>query len=225
MKRIILAVSALAVLTSAGVATAAPSNVFSTPHNMAMRGSNTGDVCIFCHASHNASKTSKAPLWNRTLPNGATYVLYSSPTAKNRIYKSGLTTSSPSLGCMSCHDGGTIGGRLINGPADVPSGTPVTATAIATGKTNFGSDLSNHHPVNFNIDDTVSGGEIQPKVMITMPGTGLPLYHTGRPVIGGEGSDLGMECSTCHNSHDQTYGKFLRKSAVGSALCITCHNK
>ncbi len=224
MKKIILAALAITAL-SVGTALAGPSNVATTVHNMTTRGSNTMDYCIFCHASHNASKTSKAPLWNRTLPSGASYVLYSSPTAKNHIYKSGLTTTSTSLGCMSCHDGGTIGGRLINGPADVPGGTPVTATAIAVGKTNFGSDLSNHHPINFNIDDTVSNGEIQPKFLIAMPGTGLPLFKTGRPVLGGEGNDLGMECSTCHNSHDQSFGKFLRKTSVGSQLCVTCHLK
>lgn len=219
----VLAVSIIAVVMSAGAVLA--STVALTAHNMSTRGSNSTTVCEFCHTPHNANKTLKAPLWNRTLPSGSSYVLYSSATAKNRIYKSGLTSSSISLGCMSCHDGGAIGGRVINNPADVPDGTPVTANVIAVGKKNFGSDLSGHHPVNFNLDDSIAGtAELNMKFMITGPGN-IPLYKTGRAITGAGDDGTGVECSSCHDSHDNTYGKFLRKTNVASALCLTCHIK
>lgn len=31
-------------------------------------------------------------------------------------------------------------------------------------------------------------------------------------------------CSTCHNQHDQTYGKFLRVDNTGNAMCKDCHS-
>ncbi len=221
MKSKILALAVAVTLAVAGNSFA-DSTILVTQHNLMMRNSNLTQPCAFCHTPHNASKASKAPLWNRTLPNGALFTLYSSNTAKNRLYKSGFTASSASLGCMSCHDGGTIGGRIINAPAEVPEGTPITADVIGVGKKNFGYDLTNHHPVNFNIDDTANAGIVS-KFGITTEG--LTLYKTGRPITGGGDNGTGIECSTCHNSHDNSFGKFLRKSNAGSSLCLTCHIK
>ena len=35
-----------------------------------------------------------------------------------------------------------------------------------------------------------------------------------------------MECATCHDVHDkQGNAGLLRKTDVGSALCLTCHNR
>jgi predicted CXXCH cytochrome family protein len=32
-----------------------------------------------------------------------------------------------------------------------------------------------------------------------------------------------VECSSCHNVHDNAYGNFLAMSNDGSALCLACH--
>ncbi|UCC25314.1 MAG: cytochrome c3 family protein [Gemmatimonadales bacterium] len=41
-------------------------------------------------------------------------------------------------------------------------------------------------------------------------------------VVDGE---VRVECTSCHTSHDNTNGAFLRISNEGSALCLTCHIK
>lgn len=218
MKKLIIA--AVSIIATATVSFA---GVSATPHNLTTRNSSTTEVCVYCHTPHRAAADVK-PLWNRNMPTASTFKLYSSPTAKMKIYKSGLTATSVSLTCMSCHDGGSLGGRIINNPTDVPDGTSVTADALpaasASYHLNFGTDLSNHHPVNFNLDD-FANPKIMPKNTIEIGG--LPLFKTGRPIQGFEIDGKGIECSTCHSSHDNSKGKFLRKLNAGSALCITCH--
>jgi len=34
-----------------------------------------------------------------------------------------------------------------------------------------------------------------------------------------------VECSSCHDPHDNTYGSFLVEDNSGSALCLRCHVK
>ncbi|MBN1447336.1 MAG: hypothetical protein JXA28_05345, partial [Bacteroidetes bacterium] len=34
-----------------------------------------------------------------------------------------------------------------------------------------------------------------------------------------------VECSSCHDPHDDTNGNLLRVSNTSSTLCLGCHNK
>lgn len=215
MKKLIIATLTIIAAT----ASASFAGIHTTPHNLTTRNSNTSEACVFCHTPHRASTVIK-PLWNRNLPTASAFKLYSSETTKMKIYKSGLTATSMSLTCMSCHDGGSLGGRIINNPTDVPDGTAVTADALPTASAsyhlNFGTDLSNHHPINFNLDD-FANPKIAPQVAIEA--SGLPLFKTGRPIEGMMDNGRGIECSTCHNSHDNSNGKFLRNNN----FCVVCH--
>lgn len=43
-------------------------------------------------------------------------------------------------------------------------------------------------------------------------------------VVGGE-PEPSVECASCHDPHETTYGTFLRMSNSGSGLCLACHVK
>lgn len=53
-------------------------------------------------------------------------------------------------------------------------------------------------------------------------GDGLPLYD-GNSL--GQGLGPTVECASCHDPHKTAYGTFLRRTNVGSSLCLTCHIK
>ena len=62
--------------------------------------SSSPEVCVWCHATHNANTTTAGPLWNR-----------SRTTAVFTVYASGTMDTNPgtpspdSLLCLGCHDG------------------------------------------------------------------------------------------------------------------------
>jgi predicted CXXCH cytochrome family protein len=109
------------ILVSAGMLVTslamAAGNVANTKHNFAIGGGSAmyqstqiSEVCIFCHTPHNAGRTRQ--LWNKVnngaSPTFATFRLYtSSGTLTTVTRNSKLTASSPSLLCLSCHDGKT----------------------------------------------------------------------------------------------------------------------
>lgn len=62
-----------------------------------------------------------------------------------------------------------------------------------------------------------------------IPAAGTPGFNTAPDQLKGW-PDLKLyngriECSTCHNPHDNATASFLRKTNAGSAVCYTCHNK
>jgi len=212
------------------------------------------EVCVFCHTPHGASTNvlyaqdgvgTPGFLWNRVLPKGAAngYKLYSSSTLT--LIPANNNPTGISLMCLSCHDGVT---SIAVGRAD--NGTNVLLELPATGSVmvdtswdpgantkigeiyngnallggwgpNIGNltalgnpiDLSNDHPVSFKTD-----------VMASMPG-----MKAGWPTDPGLrlfGSHKSMECSTCHNVHDNTtYPPFLAVSNDQSKMCLACHDK
>ena len=76
----------------------------------------TTQVCIFCHTPHNASPA--VPLWNKNYyaPDAAGYRLYTSSTTLSNTVKhnSSIGPNSPSMLCLSCHDGKTAINVLHN---------------------------------------------------------------------------------------------------------------
>ncbi len=105
--------------------------------------------------------------------------------------------------CLGCHDGVT--------GIDNYGGSSNTTTVMSASYANLTLDLQDDHPVgvaypadsdtNFINDETV---------ILTLK---LP--------------DGNVECSSCHNPHDNTTGsgKFQRIDNVNSDLCLSCHNK
>jgi len=193
-------------------------------------------ICIYCHAPHNTVKPSGTntymPLWNHaaSLNQPIDFTMYRNTITgdipdniahRSQAMELMTVPGSVSLLCLSCHDGsvatneyGMNSGLSSKGLKDqfIPAGGRASI--------GFGADLSNHHPIGFDYQSVIDGGDDEINATITDVGaTGLTiadLLTKGR-----------MECSTCHDVHNtkNTGEKFLWISDAGSALCLTCHKK
>jgi predicted CXXCH cytochrome family protein len=211
LKRI--AASRLAAAVAAGLLLAsvsAAAAIANTRHNLSISGPGTvkaaveTQICIFCHAPHNNAPSS--PLWNRRSP-GGTYVPYASSTAAGAA---GQPTGA-SLMCLSCHDGTIALGEVLSRSSSIPMSGGVTTMPAGAGRS--GTDLSDDHPVSFSYSAAFAAarGELV-----------APAALTGRVRLDASGQ---LQCTSCHDPHDDTYGKFLVVANQASALCQTCHVK
>ena len=173
-------------------------------------------VCVFCHTVHNADPA-YGKLLNHELNPGTSYQMYDSNTMDM------IQSASPhegSLICLSCHDG-TIAVNSLNnlpGPEGAglygsPGGSGLDGGgAIAAGSHAFvGTDLRDDHPVGIFYDST--------KDLNFHAKTGNGQSYPDKLLDDG----LYVECTSCHNPHDNTYSNFLVESNSGSALCTRCH--
>jgi len=186
-----------------------------TNHNLSISGTGTiktttaaeTQTCVFCHVPHAASTA--GPLWNRRTP-ANTYIPYSSTTTNAVVGQPDGT----SLLCLSCHDGTIALGELTSrGATNVVMAGGVTT--MPAGVSNIGIDLSSDHPVSFVYNAalvTANAGELA-----------NPTTLTGKVKLHGPTQKL--QCSSCHDAHDNSNGKFLVVANTASALCITCHTK
>lgn len=208
----------VACLTLWGAQAFAVANVAITKHNLSVSGPGSikatteTEICVFCHVPHNASNL--APLWNRRNPDATpNYTPYASSTTKGTMGQ----PNGSSLLCLSCHDGTIALGDLLSRGATKVSmtGTGVSAAGmLGSGTGLIGRDLSDDHPVSFaytNALATASGGELA-----------SPATLTGKVKLDASGQ---MQCSSCHDAHDNTNSKFLVMPNTASALCIACHTK
>lgn len=180
-----------------------------TVHNLSATGPGTlravgeTEVCVFCHTPHSASGESR-PLWNRSVPAGA-YTIYESSSMKA---ETGQPTGASKL-CLSCHDGTIALGNVLSRPTPIPM-TGGVQTLAAT-SASLGTDLSNDHPVSFSYSSSVVSGNAQ----LAPPSAIPPPVRLDR---NGE-----VQCISCHDAHDNSFGDFLVQSNETSALCRTCH--
>jgi predicted CXXCH cytochrome family protein len=184
-------------------------NITGTKHDMSKFG--PGDnralaetrICVFCHTPHNAAASS--PLWNKDLE-PVTYQVYTSPTLKAAQKLGTLPQPSGSTKlCLSCHDGTIALGAVLNPAGGIAMAG--TGTLASSSLSNFGLDLSGHHPVSFRYTDSLPNAELA-----SSPPSGLTY-----------GAVDEVHCVTCHDPHDDRYGRFLAKDNRYSALCTTCH--
>jgi predicted CXXCH cytochrome family protein len=231
-KHILFIVSILAVI--ACFAAVASAGIVGSQHDLTawsgygnFRGDND-EVCIYCHTPHSAISAdrngTRLPLWNRTLSEGQNFTLYSNPGSLQAVMPGDGKPTGYSLLCLSCHDGVTSLGAVINNSQGFVGDIPVTPTNFSLAlpayqNLNIGRDLSNDHPVSFVYDNTLvtndqtaNGGVI-----------GLASPATISPLKLAPGSRL--ECTTCHEPHNNTNAPFLRMSNTGSAMCRKCHLK
>ncbi|WP_243370889.1 cytochrome c3 family protein [Geotalea sp. SG265] len=229
MKKILSVLAATAVLT---VATGAMAGIVTSKHNLSSgnglpeRGQ-TNQICVYCHTPHNSVMT--RALWNRNNPT-ASFKLYTSGVIKedDSWYATGssrtLDPNSPSILCMSCHDGTTGVNAAVatapiglddTRPSSIPLNTGFGATDFVAGKAALGTNLTNDHPINIIYSKAVAAsGTLAPADGSNKVGGVLPLAK-----------EIYLECNTCHNVHDNTYVPFLRVSMENSKLCTTCHLK
>ena len=168
-----------------------------------VRSATVTEICIFCHAPHNAQPAT--PLWNQALGSGVTYTPYSSTTL---AASPGQPTGASKL-CLSCHDGTVALGRTMSRGQLALEGTD--SQGRLTGPSSLGLNLADDHPVSF---VPVTG----PQMVVPPPGDAVALDATGQ-----------MQCTSCHDPHEQerdpVVRKFLVKGNQASALCLTCHQK
>jgi hypothetical protein len=235
-----LALIALAAAAISGFG-ARVADVSSTPHNLSASGTGTAkattesQVCAFCHTPHGATLNDqggvgvRAPLWNRKIPAGSTYTVYTSSSLDARAIQGTLDQPGGSSKlCLSCHDGTLAIGNVnvLNGqgsanPGTVtidmtgtgPGGTMPPGQGTATGFTrNLGIDLTNDHPISVSYTGTLAQRDGELRVLDAnqrwQPGTGTvigvrtPGYHPQLPLEPtGAGGTGQVQCATCHDPH------------------------
>jgi predicted CXXCH cytochrome family protein len=222
---ILIMIAIVSVLMVAQIAKAA--GLVGSKHDLSLAGNSvkaTGtaiEICVFCHAPHNAGTTS--PLWNRTNPAGASFTVYGASSAGATGKTAAETTvsapGSVSLACLSCHDGATAVSSITNTPATmtIASTVPTDGKIPVSSAALIGISLTNDHPIGVAYPTTA---------------TGLYAFYTaytaGDKKVGTLNLPLfsdKVECASCHDVHTPTNGSFLRASNSGSALCKNCHTK
>jgi len=167
-----------------------------TPHDLsAVSG---GASCSFCHTPHGALPGT--PLWSHKLST-AVYKIYESSSLKAKV---GQPTGYSKL-CLSCHDGTVALTETLTGGAG--------GTYISAGSANLGTDLSDDHPISFVYSSGLTAENVQLRPPVGLPEQ-LKLDRSGE-----------LQCTTCHDAHDNQYGKFLVMSNQNSAMCVSCHDQ
>ena len=183
------------------------SRVADTKHNLTAGGPGTvrtasaGEVCSFCHTPHAANPI--APLWNRENP-GTYYRTYESTTLEADV---GQPTGSSRL-CLSCHDG-TIALTQTYNQRNAPAGGTIYISSADRGL--IGTDLSDDHPISFTYDAGLAAAQGELAHPQSLPPQ-LPLDRNQQ-----------LQCTTCHEPHDNTHGRFLRMDNTESRMCRACH--
>jgi len=209
-----MAILASVLAVALNVAVCQAESVIYTKHNLSASGPGTiravseERVCIFCHTPHHAVPSSVAtPLWSRPL--GASYYdIYASSSLKARP---GQPTGSSRL-CLSCHDGTIALGMLYGASTPIQFVGGVT-TMPPNSPANLTTDLSDDHPISFayTTDLALENGELRD------PATLPPAIKLEKGVY--------LQCTSCHNPHNDQWGNFLVMRNYWAELCTTCHDK
>jgi predicted CXXCH cytochrome family protein len=191
-------------------------SVVDSVHNLSVYGTGSiksmteSNACVFCHTTHHSGGAT--PLWNHTMASITNYIVYSSPTLEAMSLSIPQPNGASRL-CLSCHDGtvalGSVSSRTT--PISVQQNGTIISTMPA-GPSNLGTDLSGDHPISFVYDSALAAKDPQLKDPSTLKGK-VRLDAEGR-----------LQCTACHNPHDNQFGKFLAMDNTASALCLSCHN-
>jgi len=218
MKRLVLCAAVLLIAAPLALAGVSGSkHDLGSGGNTTLKATNTSEVCVFCHTPHQATAAAgQYPLWNHTLSSQASYGVYNSSTLNaNDVTDIGNATAGSAAVsnlCMSCHDGTIAVGSLYNPPN---AATPDNNNTFLTSASNayIGTDLSNDHPVNFTYDTNLANADGE-------------LYNpSNTTAVANLLISNKVQCSSCHDPHDDTNTPFLVMSNANSALCLTCHIK
>ncbi|MHC4427729.1 MAG: cytochrome c3 family protein [Planctomycetota bacterium] len=198
----------LLALLAASVAWAQGRSVVDTVHNLSssgpgmIRATGEGEVCIFCHTAHGGSAT--VPLWNRREA-VAPYTIYTSSALDA---ETGQPTGSSKL-CLSCHDGTIALGSVLSRDQVIQMASGITT--LPPGSSNLGTDLSDDHPISFRYDSSLASRDPWLRDPHALPQQ-LNLDANAE-----------LQCTTCHDAHDDTFGHFLVMDNTNAALCNACH--
>ena len=205
---------AIAVLAGYGVAGhgTCMAGILNSKHNLSTSGvgelkaATETRVCVFCHTPHNARRDSPF-LWNRS-DQTTNYIPYNSSTMYAAV---GQPTGASKL-CLSCHDGTIALGAVLSQLEEIEFLGGIRYLP-ATRPSYLGTDLSDDHPVSFYYDSSIDQGNSELVASSILPKE-ISLDDGGR-----------LQCTACHDPHDDTWGSFLVMSNQYSHLCASCHNK
>lgn len=235
----------LITFTATWMAGAAPTPVANTKHNLSTSGTGTikstgagtSEICVFCHTPHSAltgSDASLRPLWNRNMST-ALYTVYTSDVLSQLGGGTYPAAESPATGahvktriCLSCHDGTIALGSLVNMPSGVSTipmqGTGADYKMPQTAAGYVGIDLRDDHPVAIKYVSGSGPGQ-DPELRGLITGNKIWLYDSTAVKTQNTTGTGYVECTSCHNAHDNQYGNFLVDANSQSGICASCHNK
>lgn len=236
-------VSIVSVVLLSSLALAAPSKVAGGKHDFSASGASfqyhatagtLGDqVCVYCHTPHNAGQNRL--LWNKASGGNNTFKMYTSSDSLSTAVKTTvLSANSPSLICLSCHDGKTAmnvlhtggSGALATAASPAVVGTYPAGSMLSFGTAPFvmqnmtwmfgGADTG---PA---IGGSISGDDLSndhpigfsyQAVLDESPQQAAGLWNTAQVATNSTnrvrffGAGKMVECSTCHDPHvDNTDG-------------------
>lgn len=233
---VLVALAAGVMVTSLSMA--AVSNVANSKHNFTQAGS-TGayhdaanvqsQVCVYCHTPHNAGQTRL--LWNKASNSVTNFRLYtSSGTLTNTVRTaSSLSGNSPSLFCLSCHDGKTAmnvlhssgkgldaaaagltgypaGTKLAFGNAPIVMEGPIWVFGVYTPGMALGGAV-NQGGAGDDLTNDHPIGFSYDDVLVDRPAAPGGLYTRAQAVTNSGntikffGTKNKVECTTCHDPH------------------------
>ncbi|HSU55282.1 MAG TPA: cytochrome c3 family protein, partial [Candidatus Dormibacteraeota bacterium] len=111
--------------------------------------------------------------------------------------------------CLSCHDGTVALGMVASRSRPIEMRNSVTT--MPQGPANLGTDLSDDHPISFTYDNALvaAHGELRDPATLNAK---VRLDHSHQ-----------LQCTSCHDPHNDQFGKFLVQDNNASALCVQCH--
>lgn len=184
-------------------------SIVASPHDLSassggdVRATVEDQICIFCHTPHNASPV--GALWNRAL-SPQTYQVY---TSRALDANPGQPTGSSKL-CLSCHDGTIAVGLVLSRATPIQMSGGITT--LPPGRTNLGTDLRDDHPISFVYDSTLAAKDGHLRSPNSLP-SAVRLD-----------ANRELQCTSCHDAHNNAFGNFLVMRNTNSELCISCHN-
>ncbi len=219
LKSCLFALGSLTILTLA----VPDASAVTGPHNMSGKTPG-GQVCVACHAPH---KVPSSPLlWNHFLSDlSYSWSDWTRTTGDTALPTNIKTWSGPTKLCLSCHDG-TVEIGKIHVPATTFDSTKITGSALIAPS----GDLKGTHPVAvpypYNTTQNTYNGITTGSLVTVSEYVALPSHvriyaDPSAPAP----NNKGIECSSCHDPHDDTLGDYLRDAIAGSAICLDCHRK
>ncbi len=166
-------------------------------------------ICGVCHSPHDVNNPNgdpAAPLWGHVTDVSA-YTMYSSPGVPVLTEPAGISKL-----CLGCHDGVTA----LSAYHDYGG----TNTTLSTTTAAISKNLTGTHPIS--VPYAPDAGYLNEDSNLGLSGT------IAENLGGGAGGTV--ECSTCHDVHNNTPLEvlgphLLRVDNVDSLLCLACHIK
>lgn len=185
-------------------------SIFLSKHNLSVSGpgdiraESETEICIFCHTPHGARRDIPF-LWNRG-DQTVNYIPYQSSTLFASV---GQPTGASKL-CLSCHDGTIALGAVLSAEEEIPFQGGIRF--LPAGRpTQLDTDLSDDHPISFPYDAGLAVQNPQLADPLLLPAA-IKLDNNGQ-----------LQCTSCHDPHDDAFGKFLVMPNQYSNLCTACH--